>query len=843
ITEASAMVAREPLHQTPKMRPARCGARSGKAPDICAALVAELLVASPRSRPQRLENSPGSCEQRTQEPQGRADSWSETQSSDIALELELEDIARLRERLGDTISTQEVLAQQVRPFQKGAVAARHPRQDGQKPARKRPDSRRASGVSLPSVAVLPKAFGLQASFSVQRALWAPRPILTSQKVRCPWRPVMPLAVSFVPLAMKLRSQAASTTHTARPLGEFQVGEAVEGTVVQIYCPGGISVDVGCSDVFAFIEVEEFADGWPQNGPFQYKPGDRISARVLDVNPQARQASCDGMFVTTCSCGCTESNEQAPVIWRVADHGEPDPHGEHGDSGKLHLTMRSGTLDRPERYIADTSRPANVTPFVDVAHDEWISGEVVMMSSWAAYVKVMSPAGDPFVGILSREDVAASFAQEVARGSQVAVRVKEVDVSGRRLLLTMLSADQKTGERHLDEWSTSNLTVFHNRAVMEKPDHAPDESKAKRPGPFKAVQPWAVGLAGAGLLMLCGGAFWLWRQAQEETRALHPHSTSWHSRGGKQVFEGTQARVFSEPAPEPESDSLEDVLSKLEGSDDAAVPLPRRSLATKKEEKRAKAKDTKSKKAGVQQAEIDDEKAKEVIRDTLKKLEEDGQGGKKGSKTRKTVEKLKALLGEVDEEPEPQELSDDQQSHMDFAKALQEEQKRKIHVEMKTVRSEFKRDFGTDARPLLCSGCKLVASRLSSELDTHDVHEQESPAQMLAAKRRAIDSTCSSLRHLQAVKPAEGEGIARFEASEVTGEGEREGKRLCAAILEESRFDILARLIQRKIPEMQHLAGGRTGHSNWERWLCAERMRLCKRSEVKDEEDDEIEQDL
>ena len=59
--------------------------------------------------------------------------------------------------------------------------------------------------------------------------------------------------------------------------------------------------------------------------------------------------------------------------------------------------------------------------------------------------------------------------------------------------------------------------------------------------------------------------------------------------------------------------------------------------------------------------------------------------------------------------------------------------------------------------------------------------------MLAAKRKAIDSTCSSLRHLQAisealraraiadqkrakrageaVKPAEGEGIARFEASE------------------------------------------------------------------------------
>ena len=132
----------------------------------------------------------------------------------------------------------------------------------------------------------------------------------------------------------------------------------------------------------------------------------------------------------------------------------------------------------------------------------------MMSSWAAYVKahwqrqanvpksmladclwlalakVMSPAGDPFVGILSREDVAGSFAQvrRVFFASHlhqtcaailsrkwlavhrwpfasrrrcrdgycvIVTRVfapwpLKVDVSGRRLLLTMLSADQKTG---------------------------------------------------------------------------------------------------------------------------------------------------------------------------------------------------------------------------------------------------------------------------------------------------------------------------------------------------------------------------------------------------------------
>lgn len=35
----------------------------------------------------------------------------------------------------------------------------------------------------------------------------------------------------------------------------QVGDAVTGTVTQIYCPGGVSVDVGC-ETLAFLEVEE-----------------------------------------------------------------------------------------------------------------------------------------------------------------------------------------------------------------------------------------------------------------------------------------------------------------------------------------------------------------------------------------------------------------------------------------------------------------------------------------------------------------------------------------------------------------------------------------------------------
>ncbi|CAE7200329.1 unnamed protein product [Symbiodinium sp. CCMP2456] len=164
------MVAREPLplRQHSKTRQARRGARSGKAPDLCAALVAELLIASPKNRTRRLQGSmlPSVCEHRAEGHRSGADSWSETQSSDVALEMELEDIARLRERLGDALSTQEVLAQQVRPLRKDSGAKEQRRPEGPKPSTN-PDSMRAAGRGkLPPLP--PRAFGLQARKAIDR---------------------------------------------------------------------------------------------------------------------------------------------------------------------------------------------------------------------------------------------------------------------------------------------------------------------------------------------------------------------------------------------------------------------------------------------------------------------------------------------------------------------------------------------------------------------------------------------------------------------------------------------------------------------------------------------------
>lgn len=194
------------------------------------------------------------------------------------------------------------------------------------------------------------------------------------------------------------------------LTDLRVGQFVEGEVVQIYCPTGVAVDINCPATLAFLEVEEFGDGFPFAGPFSaFKIGHRIRARILDVSPDSRMSL-----------------------------GVQDPHGDHGESGRLHLTMRSGGLPRPVRQVADATRsPADLEDFEHLHPRTWLAGEVVMFSSWAAYVKVFPvPGGEPHLGILTTEDFGERFADEAIRGLRVHVRIKTLDRKSRRLELTM-----------------------------------------------------------------------------------------------------------------------------------------------------------------------------------------------------------------------------------------------------------------------------------------------------------------------------------------------------------------------------------------------------------------------
>jgi len=222
------------------------------------------------------------------------------------------------------------------------------------------------------------------------------------------------------------------------------------------------------------------------------------------------------------------------------------------------------------------------------------------------------------------------------------------------------------------------------------------------------------------------------------------------------------------------------------------------------------------------------KAKAIIKDAIKKMD---AGRPRKGKAAKTAE------------PEDEKDPAGDPSHLEFAKRLKEEAAIKGDHEMATVREDFKREFGSDHRRMLCSGCKLVAARLDSELSAHDVHEAESPTHMIASKRKAIDATCHSLRHLHA---ASGEGGARFVATEAaegdeTDAAPRLGQKLCVALLEEAKFEVLSRLIQRKVPQASLFHAQERASNNWERILCAQRARVCKRNEVREDEEEEEEE--
>lgn len=332
------------------------------------------------------------------------------------------------------------------------------------------------------------------------------------------------------------------------------------------------------------------------------------------------------------------------------------------------------------------------------------------------------------------------------------------------------------------------------------------------------------------------------------------------------------------------DSLEDALKSLEVDNDdaqlqamiaeqrgaAAAKSPQASTPAKagKATKSAKKQKVVSKPVEAPQAKESSKKAKSskkstsadstaAAEDALAKLE----GGSKRSTAESQPEmseddllkKLQELFGSVDEDEdprpplkpkkkkakdskkdEPETIADlDDGFHVDFQRKLQEEREREARFNISQIKKEFKNQYDSHHKPLLCSGCKLVTARLATELDSHSVRDQENPALMLSSVRNAIEATCSSLRHLDVVEHEKG---YKFQAGEVVAEDAevRVGQKLCHSLLEESRFDILTTMMRKKVTTW-HVS---TSEENWERRLCAGKARFCKRSETQEDNDDD-----
>lgn len=185
-------------------------------------------------------------------------------------------------------------------------------------------------------------------------------------------------------------ESSKVGKTRTPISDLEIGQTLHGKVIQLYYPGGVSVDVG-AQADGFLEVEEFTDGFPVEG-FEWKPGDNITVRLLDKE----QDVCE--------------------------------------RGKFFLTRRKGSLERPPRYVAN--KTADARGFLNVSRETWLDGEITLMSVWAVFVKVHCPVtGDPLVGILHETEFAEGFEDKVIRGGKTRVRIKRVEVENRRIILS------------------------------------------------------------------------------------------------------------------------------------------------------------------------------------------------------------------------------------------------------------------------------------------------------------------------------------------------------------------------------------------------------------------------
>jgi len=179
-----------------------------------------------------------------------------------------------------------------------------------------------------------------------------------------------------------------------PVSELAPGQSLEGKVVGKYQPAGWFVDVGAEKA-GFLKVSEL----PHKALFlaqgRLKVNETYTVRVLAVN-----------------------------------------------DGRFSLTMREGSLERPQVPRTPKGQKRDVKPFQEVGPEVWLEGQVVDIGFGCVYVAVRPEEGGEVVeGKLKLAEFLDDWPPENPIGSMVKVRVKEVMVRKKSLLLSMKPATE------------------------------------------------------------------------------------------------------------------------------------------------------------------------------------------------------------------------------------------------------------------------------------------------------------------------------------------------------------------------------------------------------------------
>lgn len=185
--------------------------------------------------------------------------------------------------------------------------------------------------------------------------------------------------------------------------------------------------------------------------------------------------------------------------------------------------------------------------------------------------------------------------------------------------------------------------------------------------------------------------------------------------------------------------------------------------------------------------------------------------------------------------------------LNFAEELRKaKQEPGVDFDLAHVKEEFVEKYHEGAKALLCSACKLTADQIGDELHARNASGVPEPVALLGVTKEANEAACENLpKPLVIFEKKKGGMFFDHADKALTGVEQRKAdvarksaQRLCIAALEDARWAMLEALIRHKVPHAKKRWGSFSGsnNDNWERWLCAKRLRLCKRSEVQDDDE-------
>lgn len=197
-----------------------------------------------------------------------------------------------------------------------------------------------------------------------------------------------------------RFDADRTEDTSRGDLELFVGispdEWLDGVVQGIRSYGVfVTLERGGSTTRGLVHISRVSDSFVDDIESEFQVGQQVKVRVIDVDMTA---------------------------------------------GKMGLTMQSL---QPSNVASRSKRPVGVDLSVFHDHEEWVTGKVVRITHFGAFVDVRAPGGDQTArGLLHIAQIkdgehVERVSDELHLGQEVSVRVVSVDAQKRKMDLTML----------------------------------------------------------------------------------------------------------------------------------------------------------------------------------------------------------------------------------------------------------------------------------------------------------------------------------------------------------------------------------------------------------------------